>query len=62
MKVKMFTGQGDATELEREVNQWLSENNVSASNAQVMQSYVYDSKNDLFRILISLWFEADFVP
>jgi hypothetical protein len=62
MKVKMFTGQGDVTELEREVNQWLSENNVSASNAQVMQSYVYDSKNDLFRILISLWFEADFVP
>jgi hypothetical protein len=62
MKVKMFTGQGDVTELEREVNQWLSENNVSASNAQVKQNYVYDSKNDLFRILISLWYEADFVP
>jgi hypothetical protein len=62
MKVKMFAGQGDVKELEKEVNQWLSENNVSVSNAQVKQSYVYDSKNDLFRILISLWYEADFVP
>jgi hypothetical protein len=62
MKVKMFAGQGDVKELEKEVNQWLGENNVSVSNAQVKQSYVYDSKNDLFRILISLWYEADFVP
>jgi hypothetical protein len=62
MKVKMFAGQGDVKELEKEVNQWLSENNVSVSNAQVKQSYEYDSKNDLFRILISLWYEADFVP
>jgi hypothetical protein len=62
MKVKMFAGQGDVKELEKEVNRWLSENNVSVSNAQVKQSYVYDGKNDLFRILISLWYEADFVP
>jgi hypothetical protein len=62
MKVKMFTGQGDVTELEKEANQWLSEHNVSPLNVQIKQSYAYDSRNDLFRILISLWYEADFVP
>jgi hypothetical protein len=62
MKVKMFTGQGDVTELEREINQWLRENNVNASNSHVKQSYAYDGKNDVSRILISLWYEADFVP
>jgi hypothetical protein len=62
MKMKMFTGKGDVSELEREVNQWLSENSVSPLNVQIKQSYAYDSKNDLLRILISLWYEADFVP
>ena len=61
MKVKMFTMQGDAPKLEKEVNQWLSENKVSTSQSHIKQSYVYDSKDNVFCTLISIWYEPDFV-
>lgn len=57
MKVKMFQNQGDAPKLEKEVSHWLSENKASPSHSQFKQSYVYDSKNDVFHILVSIWYE-----
>lgn len=54
MKVKMFTNRGDTPKLEEEVNEWLSNNPTKIFH--VKQSYTYDSKDDLFYTLISIWY------
>jgi hypothetical protein len=60
MKVKIFTSQGDALKLEEEINQWLSEKNVSPSYSHIKQNYIYDSKDDMLCALISVWYEPEF--
>jgi hypothetical protein len=60
MKVKIFTNQGDAPKLEEEINRWLNEKSVSLSYSHIKQSYVYDSKNNTFCALISVWYEPQF--
>lgn len=60
MKVKIFTNRGDALKLEEEINNWLSEKNISMSSSQIKQSYTYDSKDNMSCALISVWYEPDF--
>jgi hypothetical protein len=60
MKVKIFTNQGDALKLEEEINQWLSEKNVSLSYSHIKQNYIYDSKDNRFCALVSVWYEPVF--
>jgi len=60
MKVKIFTNQGDALKLEEEINQWLSEKNVNVSSSHIKQNYIYDSKDNMFCALVSVWYEPQF--
>ncbi len=53
MEVKMFTGTGDVSALERELNTWLSSHKVSVKT--IKQSYT--NGNGTCYTLISLWFE-----
>ena len=55
MKVKIFTNEGDAPKLEKEINSWLSES--KADIRHIKQSYAYDVKGDLFYTLVSVWYE-----
>lgn len=55
MKVKIFTNEGDAPKLEKEINDWLCEN--KADILHIKQSYVYDIKADSFDVLVSIWYE-----
>lgn len=55
MKVKIFTNEGDAPKLEKEINDWLSETKVDIHH--IKQSYAYDIKADLFDTNISLWYD-----
>ena len=54
MKVKIFTNEGDVVKLEKEVNQWLSDN-ITVNVFNVKQSVAYDSKSDMLITLISIW-------
>jgi hypothetical protein len=54
MKVKMFANVGNVPKLEEEVNSWLSNNPVNIHH--VKQSHTYDSKDDTFYTLISIWY------
>jgi hypothetical protein len=54
MKVKMFANVGNVPKLEEEVNSWLSDNPVNIYH--VKQSQTYDSKDDTFYTLISIWY------
>jgi len=60
MKVKIFTNRGDAAKLEEEINDWLSNKNVSISYSHIKQNYIYDSKDNISSALISVWYEPDF--
>lgn len=60
MKVKIFTNQGDASQLEEEINDWLSKKNISMSYSQIKQNYIYDGKDNMPCALISVWYEPDF--
>jgi hypothetical protein len=60
MKVKIFTNQGAVPKLEEEINQWLSDKNVRLSSSHIRQSYTYDSKDNIFCAMISVWYEPDF--
>ncbi len=60
MKVKIFTNQGDTLKLEEEINQWLREKNVSLSYSNIKQNYIYDSKDNMFCALVSVWYEPQF--
>ena len=55
MKIKIFTNEGDAPKLEKEINKWLSENKVHIHH--IKQSYAYDPKGDQFYTLVSVWHE-----
>jgi hypothetical protein len=55
MKVKMFVNEGDIPKLEKEVNQWLGENNISALH--INQSFTFDSSDNQHSALISVWYE-----
>jgi len=55
MKVKIFTNEGNAPKLEKEINNWLSES--KADIRHIKQSYAYDVKDDLFYALVSVWYE-----
>ncbi len=55
MKVKIFTNEGDAPQLEKEINNWLSESKTHIQH--VKQSYACDSKGDKFYALVSIWYE-----
>lgn len=55
MKVKIFTNQGDAPKLEKEINQWLLDNkNIEVKH--IKQDYAYDNEQ-LFYTLVSIWYE-----
>ncbi len=60
MKVKMFTNRGDAAKLEEEINQWLSDKNISISYSHIKQNYTFDSKDNVASALISVWYEPNF--
>jgi len=55
MKMKLFTGQGDAAVLEGEMNEWL-EKNPFITVKNVEQSYV--SRGEQLHALISVWYDA----
>ena len=55
MKVKIFSNEGDAPKLEKDINQWL----VEKSNIEILhikQNYAYDNKQ-FFYTLISIWYK-----
>ena len=54
MKMKIFTGNGDAAVLEVELNEWL-EKNPYITVKTIKQSYVANGER-LFT-LVSLWYE-----
>jgi len=54
MKVKIFSNQGDAPKLEKEINKWLLDNS-NIEIAHVKQSYAYDNEAS-FYALISIWY------
>ncbi|MDA8079172.1 MAG: hypothetical protein M0Z79_09580 [Nitrospiraceae bacterium] len=60
MKVKIFTNRGDAAKLEEEINQWLSDKNISISYSHIKQNYIYDGKDNMSCTLISVWYEPSF--
>lgn len=60
MKVKIFTSEGDALNLEEEINQWLGDKKVSISSSHIRQNYTYNSKDNMFCTLISVWYEPIF--
>jgi hypothetical protein len=60
MKVKIFTNRGDVSQLEKEINRWLMDNNVSASYSEIRQNYIYDTKDNVSSALISIWYEPNF--
>jgi len=60
MKVKVFAHRGDASELEEEINRWLSDKNVSISSSHIRQNFIYDSKDNVSCALISVWYEPAF--
>jgi hypothetical protein len=54
MKVKISTNQGDAPKLEKEINQWLLENeNIEVKH--IKQDYAYDNEQ-FFYALVSIWY------
>jgi hypothetical protein len=53
MKVKIFTGSGNAEDLEKEINAWLSSHKVQVGT--INQSYTCDAKSCY--ALVSVWFE-----
>ena len=55
MKVKIFTNEGDAPKLEKEINSWLSKNKTHIHH--IKQNYAYDNKGDKFFALVSIWYE-----
>lgn len=55
MNVKIFTNEGDAPKLEKEINDWLSKNKADIQH--IKQSYAYDIKGDSFYALISIWYK-----
>lgn len=55
MKMKLFTGHGDATVLEGELNEWL-EKNPYITIKNIGQSYV--SSGEQFFILMSVWYDS----
>ncbi len=54
MKVKIFSNEGDAPKLEKDINQWLHDNS-NIEIAHVKQSYAYDNQ-EVFCTLISIWY------
>jgi hypothetical protein len=55
MKVVMFANQGDNVKLEEKVNKWMNDN-TRVKIFHVKQSYAYNSKDDMFYTLISIWY------
>ncbi len=55
MKVKIFTNQGNAPKLEKEINEWLDVQ-VSIKIHHIKQSYAFDSKGDQFYTIVSIWY------
>jgi hypothetical protein len=53
--MKLFTGQGDITVLEDELNEWL-EKNPYITVKNIKQSYV--SRDEHLFALMSLWYEV----
>jgi hypothetical protein len=54
MKVKIFSNEGNAPELEKEINKWLGDNK-NVEIVHVKQSYAYDNTL-LFYTLMSVWY------
>ncbi len=54
MKVKMFAGSGNAGDLEREINEWLSSQKIQVST--IKQSCACDGKTCF--ALVSVWYES----
>jgi hypothetical protein len=54
MEVKIFTNSGDAHELEKEINTWLSSHKIKVDT--VKQSYACDGRSCY--ALVSIWFES----
>ncbi len=54
MKVKIFVNEGDAPDLEREINAWLGQNK-DIEVLQVKQSYAYDGEQYM-DALVSVWY------
>jgi DNA-directed RNA polymerase specialized sigma54-like protein len=55
LKMKLFAGQGEAAELEKEVNQWLKENPYITLK-EIGQSYA--SNGDKLFALMSVWYDS----
>lgn len=53
--MKLFAGQGEAAELEMEVNQWLKENPYITLK-EIGQSYA--SNGDKLFALMSVWYDS----
>ncbi len=58
MKVKIFTNQGDAPELEDKINQWLLDNR-DIEVEHIKQDYAYDNEQ-YFHTIVSIWYEKSF--
>lgn len=56
MKVKIFTDEGDAPKLEKEINAWLDEGKAE-DIYHIKQSYFYDSKDNVYAGTISIWYK-----
>lgn len=54
MKVKIFVNEGDAPELERQINAWVAQNrNIEVLH--IKQSYAYDGEHYM-DALVSVWY------
>ena len=58
MKVKIFTNQGDAPELEDKINEWLLDNR-DIEVEHIKQDYAYDNEQ-YFYTIVSIWYEKSF--
>jgi len=54
MKVRMFVNNGNADELEKEINEWLARSSVKVNS--IKQSYTCDAKTCY--ALVSIWYEG----
>lgn len=54
MKVRIFSNNGNADELEKEINTWLARSKVKVE--AIKQSYTCDAKTCY--TLVSIWFEG----
>lgn len=54
MNVRMFTNNGNADDLEKEINDWLDRTNVKVID--IKQSYTCDAKTCY--TLVSVWYEG----